>query len=103
MSIEVSKEDQELFQKIVAAAREEEADAEFLEERMAPRKARKEHVRKRLIHRTSILLAKAAGDPLYDKYVLFASRVREIRGQLLKKYQSKAKSVAMKSMANRKK
>jgi len=48
------------------------------------------------ISRASILLAKQAGDPLYDKFKLWLMNFKNVRKAIYKKYGSKAKSLVFK-------
>ena len=100
--INVAEEDTALFEKIIETMIEEEEIEDFLVEQQK-RKAKKVHVRKRSTHRTAILLAKANGDPLYDKYVRYSSMMRAVREKILKKYSSKAKTLVVRRMASPKK
>ena len=49
------------------------------------------------ISRMAILMAKQAGDPLYDKFKLHLVNLKNIRIAIYKKYGSKAKAIVLKA------
>ena len=86
------QDDQELYDSILESVQIHEQEIDSLTEAGVRVKRTKAQIRKAGINRTAILLAKAAGDPIYDKYAAATMKMREFRAVLLKKYGSKAKA-----------
>lgn len=59
-------------------------------------------LKKRLLRRCALFVAKENNDPLYAKYVKFAKAKKEMRAQIQKKYEGPAKA-KLKELINRRK
>lgn len=66
----------------------------FVQEKV---KMKKEHIRKRTVAKAANMLAKQSGDPLYTRLVDLATRLRDVRAAIQKKYSSKAAALVKKN------
>ena len=94
MSINLDQADRDALNQFVELAEIEMKEHDILQERMKVR-VPKAVIRKRAIHRTAFMLAKANSDSNYEKYAKYVGLMRIYRDKVLRKYGAKAKSVYM--------
>lgn len=92
MSLRLSEDDKVLEEQIFTEMNEDLHEYKVLEEQgQLMRPLKKEVIKKRARARMAFLLAKAAGDPDYQKYRDFIMKARPYKQKILLKYASKAK------------